>query len=478
VRPLLALCGIVALVACASARAAGIPLNPQLPLASEPVSWTSYGGEDQLQNAAWSRSLTRSSVKTLAAAWKAQLDGKIYASPLAFTVGARRLIFVATEGGSVYALDAADGKVVWQTFIGTVATTDCGTWGVTSTGVISRSERVLYVIGATGALHALSLDTGADLAGYPRQIIDRPEYEYVWGGLRIAAGRLYVPVASYCDVGAPNGFFPEGGLFTVRLDDPGSLHEWDAVPGPQNLGGVWGWGGVSVDPDTGTIFTAVGNSHEWSDECGCFIDDAGYGNHVVALTPDLTSVVGSQDPGIASTGDYDFGSAPVLFQPIGCPPLAAANNKNGTLYIWDRTQLGRGPIASIPVGDGVSAFIGTPAWSDERQTLYEAEAVLFGAKGRLGNGVRAFKVQAGCRFAQTWAIPLGDGTQPTPLVVGGDLLLAAGGTPGGFYALSTANGAILWKYPTPGRTVAAMISVGGTVYGADTGGTVYAFRPR
>ena len=103
----------------------------------------------------------------------------------------------------------------------------------------------------------------------------------------------------------------------------------------------------------------------------------------------------------------------------------------------------------------MSAFIGTPAWSDERQTLYEAEAVLFGAKGRLGNG-----------------------TQPTPLVVGGDLLFAAGGTPGGFYGLSTANGAILWKYPTPCRTVAAMITVGGTVYGADTGGAVYAFRPR
>jgi len=167
----------------------------------------------------------------------------------------------------------------------------------------------------------------------------------------------------------------------------------------------------------------------------------------------------------------------VLFDPSDCPPLAAANNKNGTLYIWDRTQLGSGPIASIPVGDGVSAFVGTPAWSDDQQTLYEAQAVLFGAKGRLGNGIRALRVEKGCRFVQSWAIPLGDGTQPTPLVVG-DVLFAGGGTPGGFYGLSTTNGAILWKYATAGRTVAVMITVGGTLFGADTDGTVYAFRPR
>jgi outer membrane protein assembly factor BamB len=308
-------------------------------------------------------------------------------------------------------------------------------------------------------------------------LIEHPNYEYVWGGLRIAANRLYVPVASYCDVGAPDGFFPEGGLFAVPLTEPEDVSEWDSVPGMGNLGGLWGWGGVSVDPDTGTIFTAVGNSHSWSDECGCYLDDDGYGNHVVALTPDLSTVVAAQSPGIASTGDYDFGAAPVLFQPSGCPPLAAANNKNGTLYIWDRTQLANGPLASIPVGDGVSAFVGTPAWSDDSQTLYEAQAVLFGAQGRLGNGVRAFHAASGCRFVQTWAKPVGDGSQATPLVVGGDVVFATGGTPGGFYALSTKNGAVLWQYPTAGRTVAVMITVGGTLFGADTDGTVYAFRP-
>jgi outer membrane protein assembly factor BamB len=128
---------------------------------------------------------TRRDVGRLEPAWNVTLDGPVYASPLAFTVGARRLVYVATEAGSVYALDEANGSIVWRRELGTVTTDACGTWGITSTGVISRSAQALYVIGATGDLHALSLDTGADLAGFPRQLIDNPAYEYVWGGLRL-----------------------------------------------------------------------------------------------------------------------------------------------------------------------------------------------------------------------------------------------------------------------------------------------------
>jgi len=54
---------------------------------------------------------------------------------------------------------------------------------------------------------------------------------------------------------------------------------------------------------------------------------------MVALSPDLSNVLGSNNPGIHATGDSDFGAAPLLFQPTACPPLAAANNKNGTTYM-------------------------------------------------------------------------------------------------------------------------------------------------
>ena len=285
-----------------------------------------------------------------------------------------------------------------------------------------------------------------------------------------------MPIASYCDAGASNGF-PEGSLLAIPLDAPGAISTWDPVPGPDNLGGMWGWGGVSIDPDDGLVYTGVGNSHVWSDECSCFVDDAGAGNKIVALSPDLTSVRDSSNLPIPVIGDSDFGAAPLLFQPQACPPLAAANNKDGTLYILDRTQLSKGALVFIPLGDGVSPFIGAPSWSVSKQMIYSAQSVIFGDDGkRLGNGVRAFHVDPGCGFRPIWSKALGDGNQATPLVVG-NVLFATGGKTGGFYALAAATGVTLWSYAATGRTVAAIITVGGTVLGADTGGNVYAFRP-
>jgi len=445
--------------------------------AAENGEWLSWGHDNQLTNAIASKELTPASVRRLKRVWQSKLDGAVFASPLAAPVAGRTTLFAATEGGSVYALDAASGRIVWQRELGIVDTAECGPWGITSTGAIDRSRGLLYEISADGKLHALDLATGADTAGFPRVLVSDFEYEYVWGGLRIANGRLYVPVASYCDAGPPDGPFPDGRLFSIPLADPDALTEWQPVEGPGNLGGVWGWGGVSVDPATGTVFTAVGNSHVYSPACGCYVDNAPYGNQVVALTPDLSRVLDAQAPNLPVTDDDDFGAAPVLFQPKGCPPLAAANNKIGSLYIWNRRNLASGTIVPpIPLSDGVNAFVGTPSWSASRQAVFDAQSVLYRGGVRLGNGVRAFHVEAGCTFRPTWSAALGDGNQATPLVAG-DVVFATGGTPGGFFGLSAASGALLWKTTTVGPTVAPLISVGGAVYGADTEGWVYAFRP-
>jgi outer membrane protein assembly factor BamB len=442
----------------------------------DPMSWTSYGYDNQLGNAIQTKRLTLSAVKGLELGWSLQLDGPVFASPLAARVDGKQLVFAATEAGTVYAVSVSSGQIFWQRSLGTVQTLECGRWGVTSTGAIDLDRSLLFEVSADGMLHALDLATGGEALGYPFPLVTNNLYEYVWGGLRIANDRLYIVVASYCDAGPPGGPMPEGRLFAVSLERPDEIVSWDPVPGPGNLGGMWGWGGVSIDPGSGLVFTGVGNSYVWSDECSCYVDNAGYGNKLVALTPDLSSVVGSNDPGIAATGDSDFGAAPLLFQPEVCPPLAAANNKNGTLYIWERDRLSAGPLVSIPLGDGIDAFIGSPGWSAAKQMIYAAQSVIREEGQRLGNGVTAWHVDPGCGFRPIWSRALGDGNQATPLVVGNSLF-ATGGRPGGFYALGAGNGSLLWSYPTKGRTVAAMISVAGAVFGADTAGVLYAFDP-
>jgi outer membrane protein assembly factor BamB len=242
------------------------------------------------------------------------------------------------------------------------------------------------------------------------------------------------------------------------------------------MGGMWGWGGVSIDPNDGRVFTGVGNSYAWSDECSCYVDNAGYGDRLVALAPDLSSVVDSNDPGIPATGDSDFGAAPLLFHPDACPPLAAANNKDGALYVWNRNRLSDGPLLRLPLGDGMAAFVGSPGWSEAKQMVYVAQSVIREDGRRLGNGVTAWHVDRGCGFRPIWHAVLGDGNQATPLLTG-NVLFATGGKPGGFFGLNAANGGRLWSFPTPGRTVAGMISVAGQLVGADTSGMLYAFSP-
>jgi outer membrane protein assembly factor BamB len=444
--------------------------------AAENADWLSYGHDNQLTNAVSSAALTGKSAPRLAREWVTKLEGAIFASPLSATVDGRQLLFLSTENGSVYALDAATGRILWERDLGTTETADCGTWGITSTGAIDLAHRTLFVANADGQLYGLDLGSGEDVPGYPRTVVRRSDFEYVWGGLRIANGRLYVPVASFCDAG-PAHDFPDGRLLAIPLDAPEMAVEWQPVAGPGNLGGIWGWGGVSIDPADGTVFTGVGNSHVWSDACACYVDNAPYGNQIVALPPDLSTVLDADAPTLPTTEDDDFGAAPLLFQPAGCPPLAAMNNKIGALYIWNRRNLAAGPaVEPIPLSDGINAFVGAPSWSEERQTFFDAQAVTYGPDGRLGNGVKAFVAEPGCTFRLLWHALTGDGNQATPLVVG-NVVFATGGKTGGFLALSAANGRRLWRYPTVGRTVAAMITVGGLVYGADTAGWVYGFKP-
>jgi outer membrane protein assembly factor BamB len=133
-------------------------------------------------------------------------------------------------------------------------------------------------------------------------------------------------------------------------------------------------------------------------------------------------------------------------------------------------------LLRIPLGDGLAAFVGSPSWSAPKQMIYVAQSVIQEEGRRLGNGVTAWHVDAGCGFRPIWSAALGDGNQATPLVVG-NVLFATGGKTGGFFALNAANGTRLWSFPTDGRTVAAMIAVGGQVFGADTKGVLYAFSP-
>jgi outer membrane protein assembly factor BamB len=447
------------------------PVPP--PVAPTDSSWLSYGFDDQLTNAVTSSTISAATAPSLALRWSVPLDGWMAASPVAAEVGGVTLVYAATEGGSVSAFTAETGNEIWTQYVGALDTVgSCGTWGVSATPAIDTERNLLYVIGSSGQLHAFDLATGAEAEGFPIPLtVDRNAVEYVWGGLRIVGDRLYAEVASYCDAPDDAGVPAEGRLIAVDLTEHAVAATWDPVPGEDNLGGMWGFGGVSVEPDGSALYTGVGNAWVLGAD-GVRHDDAGYGDKVVKLDTSTLDVLAADEPvGILTAGaDEDFGAAPLLFQPDGCPPLAAMNNKQGYLYLWNRDALDAGPLWSLGVSSGEAPFIGQPAWSAARSTLYDAEA-----KQPDGTAaVVAIGVTKDCVPHFGWRTTTGAGPQPPPIVVN-DVVVAAGGS-SGLSVLDAADGSVLYHANTASPALAPPIEVAGTIY-ASGGERLLAFSP-
>jgi outer membrane protein assembly factor BamB len=472
-RPLALVALLASLVVCAAPSSASAPRGA--------TSWLAYGHDAQLTNFVRLPGLTPQSAPRLRQAWSKRLDGGIIASPLYVSGGqgglpkSRSIAFAATEAGSLYALNPRTGSILWKRTFGSVLPAGlCEIWGISSTGAIDLKRRVIYVISADGWLHALALATGAEKQGWPVAItVARSDAEYVWGGLRLVGDRVYVPVASYCDAPSADGVWANGRLVGIDVDRAQQAALFDPVESDGNLAGMWGWGGVSVDPAGQGLFVGVGNSHALDPSCQCYVDDAGYGDAMVKLSRDLRVLGWNRPPTVPNTGDMDFGSAPLLFRPPGCPPLAAANNKNGYLYVWNRDQLAQGTRFRVLLGGG-PGFVGQPSYSPRRRMLFESHVSIERDGRKLGDGVAAFSIDPRCRFHRVWKRKIGFGNQPPPVVIG-DVVFAAGGDAGGYVALAALTGRVLWRFPTHGSTYSPPIAAGGRIFAAELGGTLHSF---
>jgi hypothetical protein len=163
------------------------------------------------------------------------------------------------------------------------------------------------------------------------------------------------------------------------------------------------------------------------------------------------------------------------FHPGACPALAAANNKDGALYVWDRNHLADGPLLRLPLGDGIAPFVGAPAWSESKQMVYVGQSVVRGS-GRRAPGQRRHGVarRPGLRLPSDLAGRSGR-RKPGDAARGRQRGVRDRRKAGRVLRARRRDRKQLWTFPTDGRTVAAIISAGGQVFGADTAGVLYGF---
>ncbi len=285
--------------------------------------------------------------------------------------GQHDVVYVATEGNTIYAIDVHSGAVLLNPNFGSPVQYPLGcnnngpNVGINSTPVIDPTSSTLYVIiytqdptlGPTYRLHALDLGSLTDKV--TPQIVSASHalsngttfnfnatYQRQRPGLLLANGNVYAGFGSFCDF---NANLSRGWLLgwnTGTLTPLAANRLNDLQPSSPNnffLSSIWMSGYGPAADDSGNILFVTGNS----DPSGSTYDGVtNIQESVVKVPANLGSVLDLFTPsnqGNLDQGDVDFGSGGVLVlpdQPGSIPHLAVAAGKDGNMYFMNEDDLG------------------------------------------------------------------------------------------------------------------------------------------
>jgi hypothetical protein len=308
------------------------------------------------------------------------VDGYIFAQPLyvfnaSIAGGTHNVVYVATEGDSVYAFDADGGALLWH--VSLIDTAHGGTSGettgnitgdldptctdiipqvgITSTPVIDPTTGWMYVEAKSKKsdgtyvhrLHMIDTTTGAEISPGPAVIAATVPgtsdggttdtfnnlYELNRPGLLLLNGQVYVGYASHCDDLPYHGW-----LFAYAATALTQTAVFISTPNGQGAGGVWMSGaGIAADSN-GNIFTAFGNGNYDATDVGDSVVKLGLSGNKISLNDYFTPF----DQGNDDAFDLDVGSGGVILlpdQPGSNPHELLAGSKDGKAYLIDRDQM-------------------------------------------------------------------------------------------------------------------------------------------
>jgi hypothetical protein len=359
------------------------------------------------------------------------VDGKVDAQPLYLaqvTVAgaAHNVAFVATEHGSVYAIDADAGTPLWQVSVLAAGETPSDTHGcsqvtpaigITSTPVIDRTagpHGALYVVGMSidkssnyhQRLHALDLTTGAEMFGGPAEIAASApnsagtttfaagQYEER-AALLLANGQIYTSWTSHCDFAPYSGWIIAFNQMTLAQTavlnvGPNSGASASVPNGTHfNVNGpaIWMSGDGPGADAQGNVYLLTGNGlFEPTLDTNGFPNMGDFGNSFLKLqsTPSSLKVAdyfAMSSEVTESGGDIDLGSGGEMLLPDltdssgNVKHLVVGAGKDSNIYVVDRDNMGKfnasqnnvwqeidGVVPGNPPGASSGGVRSSPAW--------------------------------------------------------------------------------------------------------------------
>jgi hypothetical protein len=317
------------------------------------------------------------------------LDGDVYAEPLylanvGIAGGTHNVLYAVTEHDSLYAIDADLGTVYWHisvipsggTTVNSISDLSGCTdivpeIGITGTPVIDSGSGTIYFVAKSivnGSivqyLHAIDVGSSAEKFGGPVQINatvpgaakdgngTTVSFNAKWQNQRAALllenGHVVIGWGSHCDYSPWHGWIMSYNASTLAQEAA-----WNSSPNgnpntPDKVGcnGIWMAGsGVAADAN-GNLFFPTGNGNY---NAGSSFGLTDYGDSVVRLNPITGSTLTVGDyftpynQSNLQNNDQDVGSGGLILLPTlpSGQQLLVSNGKQGTIYLLNRSNLGK-----------------------------------------------------------------------------------------------------------------------------------------
>ena len=440
--------------------------------------WNGWGVDvmNQRFQPAAQAGMTAEQVPKLTLKWAFGFPNATTARGLPTIAGGR--VFVGSQSGTVYSLDAKTGCTVW-TF-----QAKAGVRAGIVIGPRSASAGTYVAYLGDGRSNAYALDAATGQLIWTRKLDDHPSANMT-GTPTLYEGRLYVPIASGEEGQGANPRYEcctfRGSL--VALDAATGSLIWEtytisaeAKPIGKNASGTtrWGpagagvWSSPTVDVKRHVVYAATGNMYTepqqpTSDAIMAMDLDNGAVKWVSQVTAKDVFVVGcgavsgANCPPAEDLGpDFDFGQAPMLAKTPDGRDIIVAGQKSGIGWAFDPDKRGAvlwqyraGKGSALGGLEFGSAVDGTQAYFAVSDTI---------GIGSTPGGLHAVKLATGER---AWFTP----PAPPTCAAGGtaargcnSAILAAitvipgvvftGSNDGAVRGYSTKDGSLLWEYDT------------------------------
>jgi polyvinyl alcohol dehydrogenase (cytochrome) len=454
------------------------------------ADWNGWGnGPDntRFQSAA-AAGLTAGSVARLKLRWAFGFPGGTSAFAQAGVVGGR--VFVGSDIGYIYSLDAASGCVYWSYRAG------AGVRNAMTVGTISVSGQPRYAVffgDLKANLYALDALDGREIW---KARVDDHYAARVTAAPALFNGRLYVPISAWegfqarsldypcCTaVGSVSAFAAESGkliwkTYTIA-QRPRPTHRNSRGIQQWAPAGVPVWNTPTVDGKRGVIYVGTGDASTWpapatSDAILALDMATGSIRWSSQIYKDDSFIVGcggdafTENCPKAIGPDWDIPMSPVLKSIAGNRTLLVfgtkpgdvlaldADNRGGT--VWRLNPSGRNSSTPDALGPKGGANFG-PVWGAALDDHY---AYLGSSTG----GVTAVRLSDGQR---AWSNPLNSGAasqvthSAAVSAIPGVLFVA--GSDGKLWGLASDSGRSLWTFETarPYETVNGVPAHGGSI---------------